>query len=324
MSALFTLFLILACMLGEAFFAGMEIGVVSVHKMRLRHFLREGSVRARLLQDFLDHPEKLLGVTLVGTNLSVVTASVLAAGLSTRLIGAWGEVLSSIVMTVLLLVFCEYLPKSWFQSRPFERAGRFVRALHFAGRILYPISVTVTRITDWMVPGPVRSGVKPHPQVTREELKVLAREEETHGVLSPGERMMIHRVFELSGKQAFQIMTPRARMITLSARATLGDLRSAARKTGHLRFPIVDPETQSFVGVVNIYDALSDRTQTDDQPLTPFTRQPLFIDRHLSIIRILPIQRMARQPLALVTDDEHQVIGMITTADILEEIVGAQ
>lgn len=322
MSPFLTIWLILACMLGEAFFAGMEIGVVSVHKMRLRHFVREGSTRARLLQDLLDHPERLLGTTLVGTNLCVVTASILAAGLATRVIGAWGEAVSSVVMTVLLLVFCEYLPKAWFQSRPFERAGRFVAALEAIGRVLRPISATVNWITNWVVSGRDWSKVKPHPFVTREELMQLTREEEVYGVLSPDERGMIHRVFELAGKPARTIMTPRDRMITLPVKATLGDLRRTARETGFMRFPLHNPETGRFEGVVNIFDALPDASLPDSHPLDPFIRQPLFVGQHLSVPRILPLQRKARQPLALVTSDGNQVIGMITTADILKEIVG--
>lgn len=324
MNPFITLLIILVCMSGEAFFAGMEIGVVSVHRMRLRHFLREGSERARLLQDLLDHPEKLLGTTLVGTNLCVVTASVLAAGLAVRFIGAWGETVSSVVMTFLLLVFCEYLPKAWFQSRPFERAGKFVHLLNIAGRVLHPVSAAVTRATDWMVPDRDWSNIKPHPFITREELKLLAHEEEIYGVLSPDERLMIQRVFEMAGKPAHIIMTPLERMVILSDTSVIGDLRRKARETGFLRFPIKNTATGAFEGVVNIYDALSDSSLPDDQPLTPFIRKPLFVKSRLSTTRILPLQRKARQPLALVTDEEENVIGLVTTADILREIVGSR
>ncbi len=322
MTGTLVIWLILLCMLGEAFFAGMEIGVVSIHKMRLRHFLREGSDRAKHLQYLLDHPEKLLGTTLVGTNLCVVTSSVLAAGLATRWLGAWGETVSSAIMAILLLVFCEYLPKAWFQSRPFERAGRFVYVLETTGRVLHPISAAATWVTNWMIPGRDEDNLRPLPFITREELKHLTREQETHGILSPDERVMIHRVFELAAKPAHRIMTPRDAMVTLPASATIDALRRTARETGFLRFPILNAETGQFDGIVNLYDTLSDPTLPDDQPLTPFMRKPLFIRHDLPITRILPRQRMARQPLALVTDPSQNVIGMITTADILEEIVG--
>ena len=85
------LLLILFCLAATAFFAGIETGVISIHRMRLRHFVRQGQPGARVLQGFLDNPDRLLGTTLVGTNLSVVVVSVVSASLAVRYLGRWGE-----------------------------------------------------------------------------------------------------------------------------------------------------------------------------------------------------------------------------------------
>ena len=79
------------CMAGAALFAGIETGEISIHRMRLRHFVRHGSYSARILQGFLHRPDRFLGTTLVGTNICVVVASILGASLAVRWIGEWGE-----------------------------------------------------------------------------------------------------------------------------------------------------------------------------------------------------------------------------------------
>ncbi len=132
------LLLILVCMLGHAFFAGIETGVISIHRMRLRHFVRKGSMNARILESFVTNFDRLLGTTLVGTNICVVIISVVAASLAVQLNIPGGKAASSAVMTILIIVFAEYLPKAWFHSRPLERCERFATVLRFAEWILQP------------------------------------------------------------------------------------------------------------------------------------------------------------------------------------------
>lgn len=119
--------LMLLCLLGTALYAGLETGVISIHRLRLRHLVRLGNPRAKVLQWFLERPDDLLGTTLVGTNLCMVTASVLGAVVARRLLGSMGSWVSGLVMTIAILLFCEYIPKAWFQARP------AVRSMVFAG-----------------------------------------------------------------------------------------------------------------------------------------------------------------------------------------------
>jgi Mg2+/Co2+ transporter CorB len=113
--------IILLCMVGTAFYAGIETGMISIHRMRLRHFVREGLPGAEILEGFLSKPDRLLGTTLVGTNLCMVIVSVVHTSLGARLSEKWGEPVAAVMATVLVLICCEYLPKAWFLSKPFDR-----------------------------------------------------------------------------------------------------------------------------------------------------------------------------------------------------------
>ncbi len=314
---------IIVCMCLYAFFAGIETGVISIHRMRLRHFVKEGEPGAHILEGFIENSDRLLGTTLVGTNICVVVTSVVAASLARRAIPTGGEAVASVATTLLVLVFCEFLPKAWFRNRPIERCSRFVPGLRLAELLFKPISVTVVGITKLLVPGPSKSFTKPVPFVTREDLKILAREGEKDGVLSPRERDMIHRVFELSGKRAGEIVIPRKEMTAVYTDMSIPEFYNMARSRRFTRMPVIDRETDKFVGIINVFYVLSSPHANDDgASVAQFMRRPLVISADMPVDDIFPLLRRARQPMCLVTDADEDVIGLITTEDILEEIVG--
>lgn len=316
------LIVIVLCMGGVAFFAGMETGAISIHRMRLRHSVRQGSHRAKILQGFLENPDRLLGTTLVGTNIFLVMMSVLSASLAVRLIGDWGEAVSMAVVSILVVIFCEYLPKAWFHSRPLERCCRYAGVLRFTELALLPISAVVIWLTKRLGAGPSKSFSQQAPFITREDLKFLTREEAKNGMLSPRESAMINRVFELSGKNARRIMIPRSEMTIVYSDTTIPEFFDTARTSDFTRMPVFDREKNEFIGIINVFYVLSTRHEDRGKTLAGFVRTPLFIPEDMPVDEIFPRLRRSRQPMCLVTSDQSQVTGLITTEDILEEIVG--
>ncbi len=315
------LLVILLCMIGHAFYAGIETGVISIHRMRLRHFVRKGSTNARVLESFVVNFDRLLGTTLVGTNICLVVLSVVSASMATRLHLPGGEGASSAIITVLVVVFAEYLPKAWFHSRPLERCERFAGILLVSEWILMPISFTVLSITKLVVRGDKNAFTKPAPFVTREDLKVLAREGEKDGVLSAKERYMIHRVIELSGKKAEDVMVPSDEMVVAFADMHIPDFFTLARDCGLTRLPVLDRESGDFIGIINVFYVLSEGKDQTGKTVADFARPPQFIPAQMPVDDILPRMRHGRQPMCLVCKDEN-VIGLVTTEDILRAIVG--
>jgi len=316
------LLLLAVCLVGSAFYSGMETGMISIHRMRLEHHIRKGQRGTARLRAFLDAPDRLLGTTLVGNNICVVVVSVMAASLATHWLGRWGDAWATLVTSLVVLVFCEYLPKAWFHAKPLERSRRFVAALRFSEVLYYPLSKTTVWLTRWLVPGPASSFSAPAPFVTREDLKLFAREGEEGGELSYRERVMIHRVFELSHQRARQVMTPRDEMVTVPRDMPLSEFFRKAREAGFTRIPVVDPETGAFEGIINVFFVLSLAPSEHSRPVADFARPPLFISENMPVDDILPRLRRSRQPLALVTNGNGTVTGLLTIEDILSEIVG--
>ncbi len=312
----------LFCLVASGFFSGIETGVISIHPVRLKHRVKEGQPGADTLQGFVEDSDRLLGTTLVGTNLCVVIVSVISASVAVSTFGAVGEGIAGVITALLVLVFAEYLPKAWFHSRPTRRSLMFVGPLRFSEIVLRPLAVACVGISKLFMPGKVSFG-QPGLFATKEDLKHLADEGAAHGALSHRERFMINRVFELSGKTASQIMIPRDDMVHVENGANRDGFFKIARETGFTRFPVYDADIDDYVGIINVFHVLSGSDDSPTDTLSGFARPPFFVANDMPVDDILPLMRWNRQPVCLVRDPAGKVAGMVTTEDILEEIVGA-
>lgn len=317
----FLILIMLICLIAHAFFSGIETGVISIHRMRLRHFVRQGSTNARILESFVANFDRLLGTTLVGANICVVVISVVAASLAVRLSLPGGEATSSAITAILIIIFAEYLPKAWFHSRPLERSERFVGILRIAELILMPISFCIIHIARLISPGGNESFTKPDPFVTREDLKVLAREGEKDGVLSSKERYMIHRVIELPGTTAEAVMVPRETMTLAYDDMTIPEFYALARESGFTRMPVYNRPSSKFIGIMNVFFVLWNDHAESHATIADFMRPAQTVSATMPVDDILPHMRRGRQPMCLV-ERNGDVVGLITTEDILRTIVG--
>ena len=315
------LLLLLFCLVGSAFFAGIETGIISINRLRLQHFVRRQVKGAATIRHFLTHSDLLLGTTLIGTNLLHVVSAVLAASIGHRLLGAAGAALAGALLAALILVFCEYIPKAWFQAAPARRTIPFAQVLLAASWILRPFSFAVNLLLRWTMPRSDARRVEDKMLVTREELLHLARESAQSGVLTSHESEMIHGVFELTHKTCATLMTPRDKMATVLSTATPEEILALARTREFNRLPVYDPAQQSFVGVVHIFDLLSDESPAG-KTAADYMRPPQLVASYLPVDHLLPRMRVTRLPLFLVTDDRYEVIGLITLEDVLREVTG--
>ncbi len=317
-----TLVFILFCLLCVAFFEGIETGVISIHRMRLRHLSEQDDERAQILESFLEHPDRLLGTTLTGSNLCTVAASVMAASLGRDLLGSWGEVIMGTTFTMGVLVFCQYLPKAWFQSEPTKRCRQFAFVLRWTSILLRPLANAMTWITQGLLPSSVKDQPRRPLFATKDEIDILAQESEEHGMLSPRQRIMIRRVLDLSAKTARDIMRPIAATTTARADATMDEFAAVVRKGGHARLPVFDSAKKAYIGTVNFFDVMSESREGAQTRLTTFVRPPLFIPEGTALVEVFTRLRVSRQPMCLVVNVQSEVTGVITTQDVLGQIVG--
>ena len=315
------IFLLLGCLLGSAFFAGIETGVIAMNRLRLQHLVRRQVRGAKIIRHFLTHPDLLLGTTLIGTNLLHVVSAVIAAALGRQLGGTIGTTVAGVLLVLVTLVFCEYIPKAWFQAAPARRTLPFARLLRLAAIVLRPASYLVNSAIRVILPRRAGKNVGGKLLVTREELLHLTREGVQSGVLTRHESQMIHGVFELTHKTCAQIMTPRDKMVVVPATATPEEVLAIARQREFNRLPVFDSAQKTFVGVVHIFDILADDAPAS-KTAAHYMRPPQPVASYLPVDHLLPRMRVTKLPLFLVTDDRYEVIGLITLEDVLQEVTG--
>ncbi len=315
------LVLLLLCLVGAAFFAGIETGIISINRLRLQHLVRRQVPGAKTIRHFLTHSDLLLGTTLIGTNLLHVVSAVLAASIGQRLAGAAGATAAGVVMLFVTLVLCEYIPKAWFQAAPARRTIPLAAILRTASWILLPFTFLVNLVVRWTLPRRDAKEVEDKMLVSREELLHLAREGEQSGVLTKHESEMIHGVFELTHKTCDALMTPRDKMAFVPVTATPDEILALARTREFNRLPVYDPSQKSFAGVVHIFDILADDAPAG-KTAADYMRPPQLVASYLPVDHLLPRMRVTRLPLFLVTDDRYEVIGLITLEDVLREVTG--
>lgn len=321
MIVLLQVVLMLLCLLGSAFFAGVETGVISINRLRLHHLVRRQVRGARILQDFINKPDVLLGTTLVGTNLCHVVTAILAASLGARWGGAAGATAMGVLVTLVILVGCEFIPKAWFQSAPARNTLPFAGVLRTASLLLEPLSWAVNRIVSLVLPAPPPETHNAKPLVSREELIHLAHEGEREGMLTPQEHRMIHGVFQLRTRTCGEIMIPRHHVTTVNCDTPIPALMQLAREKDYGRFPVYDPAQRAFVGAVYVFDVMLDPA-AETKTVADFMRPPQFVAHNTPVDHLLPRMRVTRQSMGMVMDEGFEVIGLVTLEDVLQEIVG--
>ncbi|MBQ6926380.1 MAG: DUF21 domain-containing protein [Kiritimatiellae bacterium] len=310
----------LFCVCSTGFFAGIETGVISMNRLRLLHRARQGSKNAQLLSGYLRQPDRLLGTTLVGCNLMSVILSTLASDMGAPF-GSAGISAAAALTTLVLLLFGEFLPKSWFASRPLRRCVPAAPLLRFCELVFLPVSKLLMLATCW-IKGDTWKGRRQLFFVTRENLRWLAKDSEAGGQISPLENLMIGRVLSLQLKTAADVMTPLAEVRTLRADARLADAADLARASHHMKFPVMDESRSRCIGVLNVRDVLSRIMDSPDARVKPYVRQPLYVKPDVRADDVLPILRRSRHKVALVRDRSGRLLGIITVAGLLRLIVG--
>jgi len=316
MDVLLTIILILIFLLMEAFFSGSEIGVVSADQIKLRHAAAKGSRGAKLALKMLKKPEWLLSTTLVGTNIAVVSNTTITTALMMALFGAQNGWLAVVLVTPLIWVFGEIVPKSIFQQRANEITPRAIFLLRLASYVFFPILVVftlITRLITWIFGQQIQN-----PFTLREEILTMLQMPATEGDIQPVEKTMIRRIFSFSETTAYEVMIPLIDVVAIEQSAACGEAVQLARKKAHIRLPVYDQRIDKVVGVLNALELLDAEPH---QAIKPYIREVRYVPSSKNINELLLDLRKDGDSVAVVVDEFGGAEGLITMEDIMEEVV---
>ncbi|MEI6083004.1 MAG: hemolysin family protein [Verrucomicrobiota bacterium] len=307
----------------SAFFSGVETGLISLNRVRLRHEVERRNRRAIIISSFVENTERLLGTTLAGANLCNVTVAVASSALAMRLFGDSFAVdlTTTLVSAAVVLVIGEIVPKLLFRHYAHRLCLTFADVLNAVAWLLAPLVWFLGVLMRLLSRLSGRGEDKPQSFfVSREELKHLAKEGETSGALTTEERQMIHGVFDFPYKTVQEVMLPLTRAVTVAPDTGVQELFDISQRTGYARLPVRDGD--KIIGVANVYEILFQGTAPAGQTVRELMQKPQFILATDRINRVLPVLRASRNPISIVLSPEGRPLGIITIEDIVEEIVG--
>ena len=307
--------LIIVAIILSALFAGLETGVVSLNRVRLRVRARRGDVGAGVLLRLLQRPARLLSTFLVGNTLCNVGGGALASYWAVERLGneTTGSLVATLAMSATFLVFSEVAPKTYFRIRAERVVPKYLWFIRSAQWIFLPV-VWLTSALFHVVAG--RSGRSPF--VTRDELRQIVRE--GGGGLGVREKRMLQSVFDFGQTVIREVMIPLPEVVSLPESARTEDLLELVRARRYTRIPVYRGRVDAIVGLVTVFDVLYD---PEPAPDVSRYRRPIHIVPETSPInRVLVDLQRRRESMALVVNEFGACIGVVTLEDIVEEIMG--
>ncbi len=328
-----TIAAIVALLLLSAFFSGSETALTAASRPKLNGMADKGSTGARRALGLTDDRERLIGSVLLGNNLVNILATSLATSLFTLLFGDNGVALATLVMTLLVLIFAEVMPKTYAITNPELAATRVSGIIRAVVLVLSPVVQIVRILVRVML---ALFGVRTDP-----DAKVLAHQEiaeaialhHSEGAVEKADRDRLLGALDLKHREVEEIMLHRSQIEMIDVDAPPQEILSQCLRSPYTRLPVFKGENENIVGVIHAKDLLRAVDQLvrgiqggvgniEKLDVMSIAMKPYFIPETTSLDDQMREFLRRKSHFALVVDEYGALQGLITLEDILEEIVG--
>ncbi len=307
----------------SAFFSGSETALMALNRYRLRHLVNKGHHGARLAQNLLDKPDRLIGLILLGNNIVNLIASPLAAYIGYRLYGDAGVFSATILFIVTVLIFAEVTPKTLAAIHPEKFAFPASYVYTPLQYIAYPVVLLINGIANTLLRlFGVRLGDAGLSSLSREELRTVVQE--AGGLIPRTHQNMLIGILDLESITVEDIMIPRNEVMGVDIDTDWEDIRSQISNAPFTRMPVYHENLDNIIGFLHLRKIFSRIVENEItlEELIQNVREPYFIPEGTSLNRqLLNFQREKRR-IGLVVDEYGDIQGLVTLEDLLEEIVG--
>jgi len=323
---LLPLLLSCVCLLVEAFLSSAEIAIVSADRAHIRELAATGHRGAKLVEDFLIAPHRLLSATLLGTQLAVVIQTVVWTLWLHDHHPRHVELLLLLGLTPTVVVLGEIVPKAIVRQHANRLAPMQALLLSFLMKAMAPGVFLLERVSKMAT---ARLGIDVHHKlVTREEIESLVSAPNppvdsssvSQSDVTDGERSMIARIFDFPTMRADDVMKPLSDVIAQAETASVADLAREIADKKYSRIPIYRERIDQIVGVVHAFDVL--KSGRSDGTAKELMREPLYAPESCPALDLLVRLERAHQGMAIIVDEYGGAVGLVTVEDLLEQVVG--
>jgi putative hemolysin len=313
---------ILLFLLLKGFFSGSEIAMVNSDKLKMRHQAKIGDKGAGMVLKLFKTPDVILGTTLVGTNIATVTISTLGALLFIELFGSSGDLISVLVMTPILLIFGEVVPKSIFQQKADSIAIKAIYGLRFFSYVFYPVIFIFSGVARFITRMVGDGTVPQHMFITRDELRVLLDVSEAASAPSAIDRKRIRRIIRFADTTVGEAMIPLADVYGFNESRNMKEAIRVVMRHGYNRLPVYRGNITNVKGVLTLSTWDLMKPDLVEEAVANYVSAPLFLSPKQTIDQALPRLQARDDHMAVVVDEFGSAIGILTMEDVFEEVVG--
>ncbi len=295
---------------------------MAINRYRLKHLANTGHRGARLAQKLLTRPDRLIGLILLGNNMVNILAASIATVIAMRMFGPNGIWISTLVMTVVVLIFAEVAPKTVAALHPERIAFPASYVLVVLLKVLNPVVWLINSFVNFLLkPFGVKMDVEALERLNREELRTLVSE---GGQISNEHQRMLVNILDLEHASVEDVMVPRGEIIGIDLDDDWADILNELTQTVFTRLPVYRESIDNVVGLLHIRSIISKLSLGGlrFEDLERSVRRPYFVPEGTSLTRQLLEFQSREQRMALVVDEYGDIQGLVTLDDILEEIVG--
>ena len=307
-------------LVGSAFCSASETALSSVSTIRLKNLVEDGNEKARRALTIAEDYDKFLTTILVGNNIVNIASASLATVIATNLVGAaYGPLVSTIAMTIIVLIFGEILPKSYAKANSEKVALLFSGVISFLIQRLKPlvwVFLQIKKLTLSKDPGEAQ------PYVTENELKYIIETIEGEGVLEKQESDLVQSALDFDEITAQEILTPRVDLTAINISDTPEEVYETVSEGHYSRIPVYEKSIDSIIGILYVREYLLALSSGKQPELRSLLHECPFVHKTMKISLLLNELKRSKTHLAVVTDDYGGTMGIVTMEDILEELVG--
>lgn len=309
----------------SAFFSGSETSLTSASKPRMHNLAKTGKKNAKIFEYLFKNKELLICTILFANNLVNVLASALATKMLIELTNTDGILYATIIMTLMILVFGELIPKTLALSKADNYALKIAPFMKFLVILLYPLTITLNFLVSILLK---LVGVN-YSSFKKEEISEKREEElrgaiDLHGQDSSGdEKNMLKSILDLDEITVGSIMVPRKDIFSLPAKINYNDLIEKLDESPHSRIPVWEKNPENIIGVFHVRRLLSlKKTDPKNFNIKSLCQKPWFIPESTKLDNQLMEFKKKKEHFSIVVDEYGEFLGIVTLEDIIEEIVG--
>ena len=306
----------------SAFFSLSETAIFASNKYKVRHLASQGNKPAQKLIEWLDVPDKLLATLLLGNNFASIGAATVSAAIVSRIVVSPQALnialaVETVVLTIVILLFCELGPKALATRYPERISLRVVLPIEVFMKLFYPVTKYGLKVTGLLFR---------NVQQTPEMMAAEASEAELRALLNSNKgsehSQMLERVLEFSQRQVKDVMVPRIEVTAIDINTPFDEILLIVESTRYSRFPIYQGVLDNVVGILHGKDLMPYLHYPKTFRLSQLLRKPVFIPDTARLNNAVRLLQNAQTHLGIVVDEHGGVEGIVTLEDLIEQIVG--